>query len=174
MTGLPSGSAPALEPVRRWLRDTAEEAAAELGAAAVDEVAAVVAAAREEAERIRRDAAAQGAAEARSAAALRSAQVRRRAGESVLAQQEALRLALRRDVAHAATALLTDPRYPDLVDRLTAHARAVLGADATVVQSVDGGVVAERGSRRLDLSLPVLAAQALDARQQEVERLWAP
>lgn len=173
MTGLPAGSAAALEPIRRWLRDAAEAQAAEIRDSAEQEAVALLAAAQAEADRIRQDAVAEGEAAARSAAALRSAQVRRRASGTVLAQQEELRLTLRREVVRAAMAARTDPRYPQLVDRLVEHGRAVLGPDATVTQSPDGGVVVERGSRRLDLSLPALATQALDERQGEVERLWA-
>jgi hypothetical protein len=42
-----------------------------------------------------------------------------------------------------------------------------------VQESPDGGVVAVAGSRRLDLSLPVLAEREVDRLGSEVERLWA-
>jgi len=50
----------------------------------------------------------------------------------------------------------------------------VLGAEATVTEHPAGGVVAQIGSRGLDLSLPALAARTLDEMSLEVSQLWAP
>lgn len=174
MTTLPRRAGATLEPVRRSLRAAAEAQAAVITGASGAQVRALLDAARQEAERMRQAAAAEGAAVARSTAAARSARVRREAHQTVLAQQEALRLELLQALADAVTARMSDPRYPALVDRLTAQSRAVLGPDATVTESPAGGVVAERGSRHLDLTLPVLAAQALEQRWQEVRGLWMP
>jgi len=72
----------------------------------------------------------------------------------------------------SATALRTDARHPELLARLTERSHALLGRDATVTESPDGGVIAEAGSRRLDLSLPTLAAETLSRRAAEVAALW--
>jgi vacuolar-type H+-ATPase subunit E/Vma4 len=90
----------------------------------------------------------------------------------VLARRNALRLELQRQVRESATALRTDPRYPPLLTRLTEQSHALLGPDAMVAESPDGGVVAEAGSRRLDLSLPTLATRTLESMTQEVRQLW--
>ena len=172
MSRVPADASAALAPVRSALRAAAETEAASIRSEADTDVRAVLTAARREADEIRRSAAAEGAAVARSAAALRSARARREAHETVLAQQESLRVTLLRQVKVAATALRDDPRYPALVEQLTERCRALLGPEASVSESTDGGVVAEAGSRRVDLSLPVLAAQALDSRPEEVRRLW--
>lgn len=172
MTGLPHRSLAALEPVRRALRDAAEREAAVIFGASADQVRAVLDAAQRDAQDLRQAAAAEGEALARSAAAARSARVRREAHQTVLAEQEALRVHLVRRLEEAATARRSDPRYPRLVERLTAYGRAALGPGATVTESPTGGVVAEKDSRRLDLTLPVLATQALEPRWQEARDLW--
>jgi cell division septum initiation protein DivIVA len=172
MTALPRGSDAALTPVRGSLLATAQSQASDIRRDARLEADAVLAAAESEAGRIRADAAAEGEAVARSEAALRSARVRRQAQETVLARRNALRLELQRLVLEAAAALRADPRYPQLVARLTAHGRAVLGPQATATESEDGGVVVAAGSRRLDLSLPALAARSLDSMTEEVRALW--
>lgn len=172
MTSLPPRSVAALEPVRRSLHQAAEAEAAVIRGASANQVRVLLDAARRDAAEMRQAAAAEGEALARSAAAARSARVRREAHQTVLAEQEALRRRLVRELDRAATARTADPRYPLLVERLTAHSRALLGPDATVTESPAGGVVAEKRSRRLDLSLPVLAEQALEPRWQEARDLW--
>lgn len=172
MTTLPRGSDAALAPVRAALLAAAEREADELRRAAADQAQAVLDDARHEVDRIRSEAVAQGEAEARSAAALRSARVRRQAHETVLTRRNDLRLALQREVAQSARALRDDPRYPDLLARLTARCRSVLGPAAVVSESPEGGVVAVAGSRRLDLSLPVLAAGAITSMTPEMSALW--
>jgi vacuolar-type H+-ATPase subunit E/Vma4 len=56
--------------------------------------------------------------------------------------------------------------------QLIEQSHALLGPEATVAESPEGGVIAEAGSRRLDLSLPVLAARTLESMTQEVRELW--
>ncbi|XAS65573.1 hypothetical protein ACOM2C_01885 [Pseudarthrobacter sp. So.54] len=163
MTGLAPESEAALGPVRMALRAAAEKQAAELRDAARSQGDALLEAARAEAAGILAAAADEGAAAARSEAALRSARARREAHELVLAQHSSLRLELRRRVREAAVELTSDPRYPGLRARLTEQCRELLGPDAIVSESPDGGVVAEAGSRRLDLSLPLLAGMTLDS-----------
>ena len=159
MTGLPQRSATALAPVRGSLLTAAQKEAADIRRDASEQALALLHTARRE-------------ATARSGAALRSARVRRQGHETVLARQNALRLELRRQVRESAAALRTDPRYPPLLTRLTEQSHALLGPDATVAESPDGGVVAEAGSRRLDLSLPTLATRTLESMTQEVRQLW--
>ncbi|MHB1009675.1 MAG: hypothetical protein ACYC1E_10655 [Propionibacteriaceae bacterium] len=174
MTGLPKGAEDALTPVREALLAAAEARAEQLRDDAAQRAAAIVASAQEEAVRITSAAASQGEASARSDAALRSARVRRHAQEVVLAQQAALRRELQKQVREAALSVRDDPRYPFLLASLTDRCRAVLGADASVSEDPSGGVVGRAGSRRLDLSLPALAARALDSMGPEVSRLWTP
>jgi vacuolar-type H+-ATPase subunit E/Vma4 len=159
---LPAGSDASLEPVRNALREAAEKQAAGFRDSSAREAAALLDAAKAEAAAILAVAAAEGEAEARSETALRSARARRQAHELVLAQRNALRTELHRQVRHSAVELTRDPRYPELMARLKEQCRELLGPDASVSESPDGGVVAEAGSRRLDLSLPVLAGMTLD------------
>jgi len=172
MTGLPKGSDQTLAPVREALRTTAETRADLLRQDAREQAKAVLAAAGDEAARIISAAVSEGEASARSDAALRSARVRRQAQEIVLAQQNALRRELQQRVREAAVSLRQDASYPTLLAVLTEQCRAVLGAEATVTEDPAGGVVAHSGSRRLDLSLPALAARTLDAMSPQVSRLW--
>lgn len=172
MARLPSRSAAALAPVRRSLLTAAHQEAADLRRDAAAKALAVLEAAQRDADRIRAAAAAEGAATARSQAALRSARVRRQAHETVLTRRNALRLDLQRQVRQAAVELRTDPRYPRLLALLTEQSQALLGAGATVTESPQGGVVAQAGSRRLEMSLPVLAIRTLESMTQEVCELW--
>lgn len=163
MSGLAPESDAALGPVRQALRSAAEKQAAELREDARRQASALLDAAKAEAAEILATAAMEGEAAARSEAALRSARARRQAHELVLAQRSSLRLELHRRVREAAAGLKSDPRYAKLVTRLTEQCGELLGPDATVSESPEGGVVAEAGSRRLDLSLPVLAEISLDS-----------
>jgi len=172
MTGLPQRSATSLSPVRGSLLTAAQQEAAEIRRDASEQALALMDAARRDADRIREAAAEEGAATARSQAVLRFAGVRREAHETVLARRNALRLELHRQVRQSAVALRADPRYPRLLARLTEQGYALLGPDATVAESPEGGVVAEAGSRRLDLSLPALADRTLESMTQEVSALW--
>jgi regulator of protease activity HflC (stomatin/prohibitin superfamily) len=171
MTGLAPEADTALEPVRTALRAAAEKQAARLRDDAGRQAGALLDAAWAEAARILADAATEGEAAARSEAALRSARARREAHELVLARRSALRLELHRRVREAAAGLKSDPRYAELMTRLTEQCAELLGAGASVSESPDGGVVAEAASRRLDLSLPVLAEMTLDS-MPEVRELW--
>ncbi|MET3945981.1 vacuolar-type H+-ATPase subunit E/Vma4 [Arthrobacter sp. UYCu512] len=171
MTGLATESQKALEPVRRALRAAAEKQAAELRDSSGRQANELLADARAEAAEILGAAAKEGGESARSEAVLLSARVRRQAHELVLAQRNSLRLELHRGLREAVRGLTSDPRYTGLMDRLTARCRELLGPDVVVSTSPDGGVVAEAGSRRLDLSLPLLAEMTLDA-MPEVSELW--
>jgi vacuolar-type H+-ATPase subunit E/Vma4 len=172
MTGLPKRSAAALAPVRGSLLTAARQQAADIRRSAGEQALALMEAARHEADRICSAAAEEGAATARSQAALRSARVRREAHEMVLTRRNALRLALRRQIRESTMELRSDLRYPRLLARMIEQSHALLGPDATVAESPEGGVVAEAGSRRLDLSLPVLATRTLESMTPEVCALW--
>lgn len=163
MTGLARESDAALQPVREALRSAARKQAAELRDDARRQAKALVEAALAESAEILSAAAREGESAARSEAALRSARTRREAHELVLAQRNSLRLELHRRVRESTAGLKSDPRYANLVARLTEECRALLGPDAVVSESPDGGVVAEAGSRRLDLSLPVLAGVTVES-----------
>ncbi|WP_427007702.1 hypothetical protein [Pseudarthrobacter sp. H2] len=171
MTGLARESDTALEPVRTALRAAAEKQASGLRDDASSQASALLDAARAEAAGMLAAAATEGEAAAAAEAALRSARARRQAHELVLAQRSSLRLELHRRVREAAAGLTSDPRYAELVTRLTDQCRELLGPDAVVSESSEGGVVAEAGSRRLDLSLPILAGMTMDS-MPEVRELW--
>jgi len=174
MTGLQREADIALAPVRASLRATAQKSAAEAQEKARAEVQEILDAAHRKADSIRAAAVASGESAGRSQAALRSARNRRQAHEAVLTQQNSLLLELRLRVTEAAIALRSDPRYPELVERLTERAHVMLGAEASCTESPDGGVVAEQGSRRLDLSLPTLALGTLESLTAEISTLWIP
>ena len=171
MTGLSPEANPALEPVRIALRSAAQQQAAEVRNEARSQADALLTAARIEAAAILAAATTEGEEAARSEAALRSARARRQAHELVLAQRDSLRREIHRRVREAAAGLTADPRYPGLRARLTEQCRQLLGPDARVSESPEGGVFAEAGPRRLDLSLPVLAEIVLDA-MPVVRELW--
>jgi vacuolar-type H+-ATPase subunit E/Vma4 len=172
MTALSRRSETALAPVRRSLLCAARQEAAGIRRDAAEHATALMDTARREAERIRSAAVEEGTATARSEAVLRSARVRRQAHETVLGRRSALRLHLQRQVRASAVELRTDPRYPALRARLIEQSHALLGWEAMVAESPEGGVIAEAGSRRLDLSLPVLATRTLESMSQEVRALW--
>lgn len=174
MTGtLPARSAATLAPVEAALRGQAEaDARATLDEAQrlADEVRAT---ARAQAEEILAASRAEGEEQARAAVAARLVRRRREARDLVLAAQRDLYDKLRHASRDAARSLRDDPGYSEMLRRLTQRAMAAMGPDASVQESPDGGVVAVAGSRRLDLSLPVLAEREVDRLGAEVERLWA-
>jgi hypothetical protein len=152
----------ALAPVRRAITEAARRREQEALDRAGAEADAVLAAAAAEAGDLLAQARAEGARTGAEQAALEAARVRRDAHRTVLAARTAARADLSRRVAAAVEALSTDPRYPALRARLAAECRDRLGPDAEVVEAPGGGVVGRAGSRRLDLSLAVLAALAAE------------
>lgn len=171
MSALAPESDAALAPVRTALRSAAEQRAAELRDDASRHAGAMLDGARAEAAAILAAATKDGEDAARSEAALRSSRARRQAHELVLAQRSFLRLELHRRVREVAAGLASDPRYPELLTRLTEQCRQLLGPEAGVSESPEGGVLAEAGPRRLDLSLPVLAEMVLDS-MPAARELW--
>lgn len=172
MKGLREEALVALDPLREALRADAREEAEEIKSRAAEEVEAVLAAAQQRADEVVADAEAQGTAGARAAAALRSARARREANELVLAKQETLRRSLVDQVVLAVQRMRGERRYTAWVDHLTRRCHEALGPEATVTPSPSGGVIGEVGSRRLDLSVPVLAAATVEAHAVEVRQLW--
>ena len=172
MSALPPHSNAALAPVRRALREVAGIQAAGLREGAARAADALLVSARAQAEKIIAEATLDGVAAARSEADRRSSRVRREAHEQVLARRSAMLAELHRQLGKRAAELRDDPRYPALLTGLTEQCMALLGPSARVDAVPAGGVVAEAGSRRLDLSLPVLAALALDSLVPEERALW--
>lgn len=163
MNTLPPASQAGLEPVRLALRATADARVAEVLDDARRQAEALLEAARTESQRILTEAAREGAEAARAQSTLRSSRARREGHELVLAQRSALLAELRRCVREEAARLRTDARYPALVEQLTQRCRELLGPGAAVTEGPDGGVIAQDGPRRLDLSLPALADLALES-----------
>ncbi len=158
MSGVDRAFGTAVEPVRRALREAAEQEAAAVLQEAARQARDLEAAARAEAAGLLSAAEAEGEAAAQAQAVRRSAQLRRQAHEVVLARRNTVRHELEQRLRAAAADLRTDPRYPELLQRLTAQCHQILGEDAIVRESPQGGVVAESGTRSLDLSLPALVA----------------
>jgi hypothetical protein len=70
---------------------------------------------------------------------------------------------LRGGARAAAAALRLSPDYARLRQSLLAHARALLGPEAVIVDTDDGGIVGSVPGRRVDLSLATFADRAVDA-----------
>jgi vacuolar-type H+-ATPase subunit E/Vma4 len=90
-------------------------------------------------------------------------------------------LAARRDIyqqwcrrgTEAVLRLRNDPAYPNWAAALRAAGQATLGADAQLSEHPTGGVVAEAGQRRVDLSLAAIAAQVLADTAAQLDELWS-
>lgn len=145
----------------RVLHEAAERASIQI-AQAEQETEALVARARAEGE---------AAAELETISAL--AEARRRARAVVLETQRAVYEDVRREVRAAVQELRTTTQYDELLDRLTARARGVLGPDAQIERDPpEGGVVARTGNRRLVYTLPALVERCLAEHEHEIDRLW--
>lgn len=115
----------------------------------------------------------EGEADAASALAADRSRARRRARSVVLRAQRSAYDALLDAVGTRVRTLADDPAWSVMREELVARARQVLGPDA-VVREVPGGVVAEHGPRRAELTLSSLALAHLAALGPDVERLWRP
>lgn len=172
MTALPAGTDAALEPLRRAIRESAEQRAEDLMTAGARDAEQIRAAAAQQAALIRSAAIAAGETIARDAAAARSAQARRAARGLVLAAQREIADNWSRRAREEASRLREDPGYPDILRRLTARARAALGSRAVIREDPRGGLVAEAGTRRLDLTLESLADSIVTRLQQTEPAPW--
>jgi vacuolar-type H+-ATPase subunit E/Vma4 len=128
----------------------------------------MLAAAAEEAGRIRARAREQGAREGAAMLGADRSRARKQARATVLAARRDGYQALRAAALDAVLRLRDDPRYPRLHDALSATARRALGRGARLRDAAEGGVVAERNGRRLDLSLTGFADRAVDACADEL------
>ncbi|MEU9836436.1 hypothetical protein AB0D67_33290 [Streptosporangium sp. NPDC048047] len=164
----------ALEPVAAALVRRARLDADAVIAAAGRDAERTLAEARRAARDTVEEAAERGAAEGRAHARVTRIRAGRRARAVELAARREVLEELRERAVAAVTALRDDPCYPRLVERLTELARASGGADLTVREHPEGGIVAEGRDRRVDCSLPALAGRAVDALGAETARLWTP
>jgi len=162
----------ALDPVRTALLAAARGDAAAVRQKAQREKTELLDDARRTADGLLATARAEGAADASAAVAARMTQSRRDARRAILAAQRELYDELRRRCRAAATGLAESPEYEGFRRHLAEQAQARLGSETTVTDSLEGGVVASAGSRRLDLSLPALADRALERSSAEVTGLW--
>ncbi len=92
----------------------------------------------------------------------------------VLTSRRAVYDALRERALGAVLDTRTTPAYAELLARLTAAARADLGADAVLETDPDavGGVLARRGARLVDYTLPALTDRCLGSLGAAVEAPW--
>ncbi len=172
MTGLAPDADAALEPIRRALRAEAARRTDELRESSARDSAAILSAASERAQAISAAATEAGEAAGRETAAARSAHARRSARSLVLAAQRDVAQQWAQGAREQAAKLRDDPGYPEMLTRLTARALNALGPDATVRQDPQGGITAESGSRRLDLTLEALADAAVARLQQSGAAPW--
>lgn len=183
-TSVPFGESPAppltpaadaaLEPVRAALLASARADADAVLAQARAQVADRLGRARDRAAGLVAQAWAEGEAAAELHAAADRARCRREARRLVLAAQRTLEEALDEAVVAGARRLRRHEGYPGAVARLSDRARTVLGPQAEITESIDGGVVAASATRRLDLRLTTLARAALADRAGELNRVWTP
>jgi vacuolar-type H+-ATPase subunit E/Vma4 len=133
-----------------------------------------MAAAGAEVERLTADARAAAESAAANEARQLVAQARRQARAQILAAQRDTYDELRAATHSEALSLRGSGRYPELLERLAAAARAQLGSSAAVAVDPDpgGGVIARDGPRLVDCSLPALAGRCLAALGPRVEELW--
>jgi vacuolar-type H+-ATPase subunit E/Vma4 len=164
----------AVEPARVALLAQAEDDADLMLRAADDQAAATLAEADAQGRQLIELARSEGAAAASTEGAYEEARARRRSRTLVLAAQQELYDELRRQAREAARGLRHDPRYPELLDRLSAAAGAQLGEGAQL--DVDppgaGGVRAVSGRRHVDYTLDALADRCLERLGSGLERLW--
>jgi vacuolar-type H+-ATPase subunit E/Vma4 len=150
--------APVHAAVLQAARDDANHTAAQAKAAADDTLGA----AQSQADQVRAQARAQGAADAQVYLAAERIRARREARTIVLQAQREAYEDLHRAAREAVAGLRTDPDFPLLRQRLVDAVRRRLGDEATIHDDAGGGVVGEVAGRRLDYSLARLADQAVD------------
>ena len=155
------------------LAEAREDARRELASADADVQAALEHANAQAAEVLAR-ARAQGEAEGRAAAVRDVAQARVLARMRVQAARRESYEELRRRARARVLALRDEPGYPALLDRLAAAARVALGPGAQLETDPagEGGVRAQAGTRRVDLTLPALADRCLNDHGAAAARLW--
>jgi vacuolar-type H+-ATPase subunit E/Vma4 len=129
--------------------------------------------ARDEADRIAREALDGGESDAARVVAAERARVRRQARSIVLRAQREAWEELRRRVATATAALSDDPAYPEIRARLAATVQRELGSQGDDVVELADGFAVTAGGRRASLTLTQLAERAASDALPDLERLWS-
>jgi hypothetical protein len=172
MTAPAAGPADPLDPVRAELLRAARADADAVLARARADADETVRTARAEAEALLERAREQGVADGTAAAARERVRARQDAWARELAARAKVYADLRDGVRAGVRDALTKTGI--LRVRLEKRARTLLGTDARVTATADGGVVAESPGRRVDLSADALADRTLQRHGAEAENLWAP
>ena len=165
----------AVAPLRNALLDQAQAEAERVLAEADEQAAATLAEADSQGTALVEEARAAGIAAGSIEGAHEEVHARRFARALVLSAQRELYDELRRQSRAAVHELRHDPRYPELLERLSAAARAQLGDGAALeLDPPDaGGVRGSKESRHVDYTLDALVERCLDHRGARPERLWA-
>jgi vacuolar-type H+-ATPase subunit E/Vma4 len=170
-----AATADPLAPLRDALLAQARSDAEATLAQAEGEAQAQLTQARAEAEQVVAQARAEGEHDAEQLRLEQRARARRRARSTVLAEQSRGLEALRHTVQSRLTELWTDPATHDaVVRRLTAAAQRDLGADISVAELPEAGIVAMAGKVRATYRLGDLADLAIDSLATELVGLWTP
>lgn len=169
----PERMRPALEPMRAELLRRANADAQRAIAEAEAESLRLLDEATRTAEQMLAKARLAGEAAGARVAAIEDATLRRSLRREVLAAQDNAYRLWRRRAAEAVLRLHQDAGYPLWRNALSRTARATLGDDAHLVEDPEGGVQAELGRRRLDLSLSAIATRAIDNVAPEADGLWS-
>jgi vacuolar-type H+-ATPase subunit E/Vma4 len=148
-----------LEPVVAALRAAAEAEASAVARAASVDAAGTLAAARERADGILAAAREAGGRDAHEALTAERVRVRRQARALVLGAHREAYEALRSGAREAVRRWGAEPGAHDALVRA---ATRTLGAGVRLREVPDGGLVAENGGRRLDLSLDVIAERTVE------------
>ena len=164
---------PALQPVAAELLRRADAEAQQVIAGAHDEASRIVEQARAAARQVTETARAAGQAAAAALVAEETAVFRRAMRRDVLIAQDDVYRQWRQRAAEAVQRLRDEPGYPRWRYTLQRAASAALGPDARVVDDPAGGIAAQLANRRIDLSLPAIAARVLDRLTPEAESLWS-
>lgn len=165
--------ATALAPVRAQILRRARSDAEQVLADARNDAARICEQADDEARHLTDAARQAGEAAAASLLDAQSAAIERTLRRELLVAQDEAYNQWRRRAAEAVLRLRNDPEYPRWRDVLSGTARELLGSDARVTEAAEGGVIAESGRRRVDLSLSAVAERALDRMARHVAGLWS-
>jgi vacuolar-type H+-ATPase subunit E/Vma4 len=161
MTAAPD-LATALAPVRNALVQAARADVTKVLGEAADRADAATATARRRAETAHTAARAAGAADAnQTMIAARTSHQRQARARSLHVGRDAYEQ-LHQRVRAAAGELATGPDYGGLRATLVTAAHRLLGPEAVITEAPGGGIFAESGNRRLDLSLAAFAERAAD------------
>jgi vacuolar-type H+-ATPase subunit E/Vma4 len=152
-----------LAPVRDALHSAARRDAARLLAAAGDNAVAIENDAQVRADEIQSRARDAGAADAIAALEVERARARRRARGTVLRARMEAYQELRTRTRAAMSTIRDTGGYHVLRAGMVEAATRWLGPDVEITEADGGGITAQLGSRRVDLSLATLAERAADA-----------